>query len=1142
MPGLSESASPWLALGPVTSSTSQPAIPVDAAARLLALQGLQGALTSCRNETAALRRVVEAALALVPAARHAVIGAYSPDEEPHQLVVRASSSALLDGQRMPPPEPDVLARLDRGAPVLLGDLGQRPAPRPWSHIGARSLLLLPLPLLGRCGGLLIIASVADQALGEDELLVGQLLATVLQAWLTPSPASAALAAAAQEVAAAGAAARGVAASPGSLSGAQAAGRSDHARSVALERLLADDEQRIELLGADGRLLAASRRALDELGLPDEEAARGLDWRACWHEDSAPAIASALAQARAGRVGRFQARSANRVTGHGRGQWRWWTVSLLPVPQEGAAGPRLLALSEDVTSAREAAARAELTLEAGSIVGISVWDGGTLSVDSRFADALGLAVGPAWQEVPCDHVLDRVHPDDQAGLAALDRPPASLRGELRLSFRMRRSPAGGAWRWIEARGLLSVDEDGRLTRLTAVLTDIDARKRAELELVQNEQMLRRIAESLPILIVFVQPDLTYGFANRAYGHWFGKSVERLGGAPVRRLMGIAVEEEQRELLARALAGETIRFDQHVQHRDGSMRDLDINYMPRRRGDGQIDGCYVIGIDITSRKEEERALSRSNLSLEHTLSMVQQEREQVWHMARDLLFVSPADGRLRSINPAWAAILGWSETDLVGLHFTDLLHEDDLSRSRAALARIAQSGVMTNLENRWRCQDGGYRWLSWNAVLADGLIYGTGRDVTAEKEAAAKLQRVEEELRESQKMEAVGQLTGGIAHDFNNLLTGVIGSIEMMRNRMRQGRSGDMRRYMDAASGAAERAAALTHHLLAFSRRQTLSPRPLAPEGLVAQLDKPLRRLLSPLVELAIVCEAEPWMINCDPAQLEAALLSLASNGNDAMPQGGSLRLEVACATWADEEATAERLAGQFVAISVSDTGIGMSPEVMQRAFEPFFTTKPIGRGTGLGLSMVYGFARQSGGFTQIASQPGEGARVTIYLPRYMPPAAAARPALEGLLQGVLQGALPGVLAAPPPGTAALRPCVLLVEDEPMVRMLVAEVLGELGCEILQAENSAVGLRTAREASRLDLLITDVGLPGGMTGPQMAHAARQANPTLKVLFITGYNERQVFGEGFGDAATQVIEKPFAMEVLSERVRTMIGRAAS
>ena len=526
------------------------------------------------------------------------------------------------------------------------------------------------------------------------------------------------------------------------------------------------------------------------------------------------------------------------------------------------------------------------------------------------------------------------------------------------------------------------------------------------------------------------------------------------------------------------------------------------------DGSTEGAYLFVSDISDAKRIEAMLERE-------VGERTRERDRLWQTTNDLMGTAAVDGRLRSVNPAWERLLGWSERELLERPFLDFIDPEDHAGTGAVLARLAGSERITDFVDRILSRDGRRRTVMWTAVPEGDCFHIVGRDITEQRLA-------EEQLRQAQKMEAVGQLTGGIAHDFNNLLTGIVGSLDLMQTRISQGRVDALDRYAKAALSSAHRAAALTHRLLAFARRQPLEQKPVDVNALVTGMEDMLRRALPEQVRLDIVTAGDLWLTLCDPHQLENAVLNLAINARDAMPEGGRLVIET-CNTrlgLPDLRLHPEAREGAYVGVRVSDTGAGMPPEVAARAFEPFFTTKPLGMGTGLGLSMIYGFARQSEGHVRISSEPGRGTAVTIFLPRH---------------QGAL-AAEPEPASQAEPARAERNEAVLVVEDEPVVRDLVVEVLRDLGFRPIEAPDGPAGLEIVRSRARIDLMVTDVGLPG-LNGRQLADQARALRPKLKVLFMTGYAENALFGGSRLDPDMQMITKPFPVELFAARIREMI-----
>jgi PAS domain S-box-containing protein len=540
---------------------------------------------------------------------------------------------------------------------------------------------------------------------------------------------------------------------------------------------------------------------------------------------------------------------------------------------------------------------------------------------------------------------------------------------------------------------------------------------------------------------------------------------------------------------------------------------------RAPDGELLGFAKITRDVTERRRAAEALRRSE----------EQFRILVQGVTDYSIYMLDPEGRITNWNLGAQRIKGYLPGEVIGAHFSKFYTEADREGGEPAraLETASREGRFEKEGIRVR-KDGTHFWA--NVVIDpirddQGELIGFAkitRDVTEQRATMRALDEAREALFQSQKMEAIGQLTGGLAHDFNNLLAGVIGSLELLEIRLAQGRFGELQRYAGVAQSAAKRAAALTHRLLAFSRRQTLDPRQTDVNRLVADMSELVRRTIGPEIELETVAAGGLWNTLIDPNQLENALLNLCINARDAMPDGGRLTVETGN-KWLDERAARDRdlPPGQYVTLCVSDTGSGMPKAVRERAFDPFFTTKPLGEGTGLGLSMVYGFVRQSGGQARIYSEPGAGTMVCLYLPRHLGAQEVAEmPPEISPLQQAQQGET-----------------VLVVDDEPSVRMLVTEVLEDLGYRTLEAADARAGLRLLESGARVDLLITDVGLPGGMNGRQMADAALAARPDLPVLFITGYAENAVVGNGHLRPGMHILTKPFAIEALARRIRSIL-----
>ena len=678
----------------------------------------------------------------------------------------------------------------------------------------------------------------------------------------------------------------------------------------------------------------------------------------------------------------------------------------------------------------------------------------------------------------------------------------------------------------------LDDDGTVAGALAAFQDATARQEAVESLRSSEERYRTLFEALDAGFCIIE--MRFDAATRPVDYRFievNPAFKRQTGLQdmVGRWVREAVPDLEQHWFDRygqvALSGEPVRFESAA---EALGRWYDVHAF--RVGPASAHQVAILFNDISARRRAETELRASEARLRRLTETLEQQvaertedRNRLWQLSTDIMLVARLDGTIVAVNPAWTAMLGWSEAELARQSLFEIVHPDDLVRTGAGARSLADGMTLRRFENRYRHKDGSYRWITWAAVPGDGLIIGVGRDTTAEKEREAALAQAQEALRQSQKMEAVGQLTGGVAHDFNNMLQAMGGALEMVQRRVDAGRADEAARFLGAARETLERAAALTNRLLAFARRQTLQPKPVEPDALIEGVAELLRRTVGPAVELELRLGNGPWSVVCDPNQLENVLLNLAINARDAMPEGGRLTI-----TTRDVELSAADLSGQdgalpgpYVEIAVADTGSGMDEGTRSRAFEPFFTTKPIGQGTGLGLSQAYGFVRQSGGMVRLESAPGEGTTVRIALPRSAMAGDAGTPAERAAVPGQGHGE-----------------SILLVEDEGMVRTVAAERLREVGYRVVEAAEGAAALRMLQAGAAVDLLLTDVGLAGGMNGRQVAEAAREVWPGLPVLFITGYAGSVL--EGQLEPGMEVIGKPFALDTLTERVRAMLDGA--
>ncbi|TXC72756.1 PAS domain S-box protein [Sphingomonas ginsenosidivorax] len=719
--------------------------------------------------------------------------------------------------------------------------------------------------------------------------------------------------------------------------------------------------------------------------------------------------------------------------------------------------------------------------------------------------------------------------------------------------------GAADTWFTFSYSRILDPQGAIAGLFIFTNETTERVLADAALRQSEERLRLVVEGAKDHVIFTTD------VGGIITTWSAGAQSVLGWSPDEAIgqsaSMIFIEEDRakgadvREIAGAVRDGCAIDERWHL-HRNGSQVFLSGSMHPLPPdAQGNPRGFLKIARDETERREAEHALRASEAAAKVDAQRVQLALAAgaiigtwVWDLPNDRFTVDEPFARAFGLDPAMGREGLSLEQVVATVH-----PEDQAGLADAINEAIARGGAYAH-QYRTRRANGQYHWLEANGRVEhapDGTplsFPGVLIDVedrrklseerdraltelrrlndTLEQRVAARtadLMQAEEALRQAQKMEAVGQLTGGLAHDFNNMLTAVTGGLELLSHRVAAGQYDKLDRYMTMALSGAHRAAALTQRLLAFSRRQTLAPVSVDVDELVGSMTEIVSRTLGPSIELRVSTTPDIWRVLADAPQLESALLNLCINARDAMPDGGVLTIETGNKTLDVRSAAAQELPeGDYVSLCVTDTGTGMPPDVIARVFDPFFTTKPIGEGTGLGLSMIYGFVRQSGGQVRIYSEVGIGTTMCLYLPRLM-----------GTGQGIEEVAKPADRLR-----AGVGQTVLLVEDEDAIRELVTEILSEAGYRVLTAKTGPLGVALLQSGERIDLLITDVGLPGGLNGRQVADAGRAFRPDLKVLFVTGYAANAAVGAGHLDTGMAVLTKPFNILDLEQRVGKMLS----
>ncbi|RKH45694.1 PAS domain S-box protein [Corallococcus llansteffanensis] len=845
-----------------------------------------------------------------------------------------------------------------------------------------------------------------------------------------------------------------------------------------------------------------------------------------------------------------------------GDVRWISRRASLVYDEDGRPVQLIGVTQDVTerrlaedALREANERVRLALDSDVVIGTWVWDvpANRVIADERFARSFSLNALQAREGLPIDLFVASIHPEDRPGVEALIAQTLQSGGPYRTEYRVRQWD--GVYRWVEASGHCEFTPAGKPLRFPGVLVNVDERKRAELRQAALIQMGDRLRDAqTPDAAALVAMEVVgrfLGVARAGYG-----AVDAthelvtlppgwLSGPGIRSIAGVHRFRDYGAFLADLMHGETVAIadvqkDARTAHGVEALRRISVRALcnvplmehgrlvallyfhdvkPREWTAEELEFTRDVADRVWAAIERLRALAelkQANETLEQRVAQRTRERDRVWNVSQDLLVVGDLrDGRFISVNPAWTRMLGWTEGELLGRTSEWMEAPDDYARSREEVSQLAGGRPTMHFESAYRCKTGGHRRISWTAVPVpeDGVLYASGRDVTEQRQT-------EDQLRQAQKMEAVGKLTGGVAHDFNNLLQIVGGNLQLLQRDVADNERGLQR--VRTALGAVERGARLSGQLLAFSRRQPLEPRSLSLGRLVRGMDDLLRRALGEDVEVETVISGGLWNTLADPHQLENVILNLAINARDAMRGHGKLTLELSNASLDDHYAQQhpDVMAGAYVLLAVSDTGGGMTREVLERAFEPFFTTKPEGRGTGLGLSMVYGFVKQSGGHVKIYSEVGHGTTVKVYLPRAF---QAEAPVLE-VVTGPVEGGQETILA---------------VEDDADVRATVVELLTELGYRVLRAVDGQSALSILKSGVAVDLLFTDVVMPGPVRSPELARQARLIHPDIEVLFTSGYTENAIVHGGRLDPGVHLLSKPYRREDLARKVRALLDQ---
>ena len=545
----------------------------------------------------------------------------------------------------------------------------------------------------------------------------------------------------------------------------------------------------------------------------------------------------------------------------------------------------------------------------------------------------------------------------------------------------------------------------------------------------------------------------------------------------------------------------------------------SYTPIRDEQHEVSGFLHTVIETTASVDAHYKWREQAQTFERQIKRYMDDREYMWRLSRDAMMIVTRDLKLQAANPAWHRILGWSEQQARDLPILQLIHPADWAEVEVAVIGVARDQVAEPFETRMRHAEGHYRWLRWNTSFDGTLLTAVGRDITEDREEA--MRQSESLLCNTQRLDAAGHLAGGMAHEMNNLLSGISGSLELLQRRLDQGRTERIGDYVELARDSVQRAMGLTHRLLAFSRHQPLAPKPLDMNSQLSHMEPLLRQALGAEMRLNWEMDVEPWVVCLDIAQLENSLVNLCVNAREACMGRGNLTIRTfntrLASAFPDEGGLP---AGDYLALHVMDDGHGMPAEDVARAFEPFFTSKPMGRGSGLGLPMVHGFVGQSGGYIWLESAPGQGVKVCMLFPR------------------CYQAISPAPTPPQPQASQANGQRLLLVDDEHNLRLLMRESLRERGFEVCDVTDASSALQRFRHDGPFDLVITDIGLPGGFSGRQVAKAMRMIKPEQKILFITGYTDPPLEQQLLEMPGTALLLKPFELATLGNQAMLMLA----